>query len=94
MQRDFDRYIRLILDHEGYPVNPESHTGVFISELTPRARVVEDVVGPNDALQELQTIWETRLEAAVAQAILQADEPVDDKFAIPFGCEFNFRVGR
>lgn len=85
LQRDFDRYVSLILHHEGYPPNPESHTGVFISELTPRARIVEDVVGPNDALHELQIIWEKRLEDATAQALVHAGDPVDDRFRIPFG---------
>jgi hypothetical protein len=94
LQRDFDRFISLILHHEGYPVNPESHTGVFINELTARAREVEDVVGPNDALAELQSLWQQRLADAVRQSILQAGDPVDKDFPIPFGCEFNFRVRR
>lgn len=90
LQRDFGRFRELILHHEGLPPNPESHSGVFIQELLNRSRVVEDVVGPNDKMPELQDIWEDRLLAATDAALVQADDPVDAAHNVRFGCTFNF----
>lgn len=44
LQRDFGGFVELILHHEGLPPNPESHTGIFIRELTNQSAVVEDIV--------------------------------------------------
>lgn len=90
LRRNFDRYVALIRHHEGIPPNPESHAGVFVQELTNRSRVVEDIVGPNDSMNELQELWEDRLVEATNAAMQLADDPVDAKHPVPFGCEFNF----
>ncbi|HST61802.1 MAG TPA: hypothetical protein VLK84_24090, partial [Longimicrobium sp.] len=48
VQGEFDRYIALVLAHEGYPPNPQSHTGVFRSEFVRLAGPqVEELVYPD-----------------------------------------------
>jgi hypothetical protein len=91
LRSQFGRYIELVLAHEGYPPNPESHSGVYIAEVSrvagPR---VEGLVYPDIALQTMADDATATLDEVLAQAATAADRPVDERYGIPFGCSFNF----
>jgi hypothetical protein len=91
VQSGFDRYRTLILEHEGYPPNPNSHSGVFMREYQSRAGLaVEAVVVPNDQLQGMFDLYEARLQAVRTAADAQSDAEVDGQHPVAFGCNFDF----
>jgi hypothetical protein len=91
VQGQFDRYVQLVLAHEGYPPTPQSHSGIFISEVRRLAGpAVEGLVFPDLARAELSDEVVRRLRTVAVQAFTAADEPVDRDHAVPFGCKFNF----
>lgn len=87
----FGRYVELILAHEGYPPNPQSHSGVYIAEFTERAGPrLEDLVYPDTDRQAFADEIDARLVPVYAQAFAAADQPVDQNNPVRFGCSFNF----
>jgi hypothetical protein len=92
VQSDFDRYRQLILAHEGYPVNPRSHSGVFLREFSERAGPeVESFVVPNDQLGALMDLYVEKLVPVISHADAVSDTEVDSRYRVPFGCNFNWR---
>jgi hypothetical protein len=91
LRSDFDRYVRLILHHEGYPPNPQSHSGVFIAEVTRQAGPqVEDLVFSNEQYRAAADEIGARLLPIINTALVTSDSLVDEDFKVPFGCNFNF----
>ena len=91
LRSQFDRYVDLILAHEGYPTNPLSHSGVYIAEFSRRAGpLLEDLVYPDTDRQAFADEIDVRLVPAYAQAFAAADQPVDQSNPVRFGCRFNF----
>jgi hypothetical protein len=91
VRTQFDRYVQLILAHEGVPPSPQSHTGVFIAEFQKLAGpVLEDVVYPNSDRQGFADDVDARLAPVYTQSLAAADEPVDEHYGVPFGCTFNY----
>lgn len=91
LRSQFDRYVQLVLSHEGYPPNPQSHSGVYIAEFQKRAGSrVEDLVYQNTELRAMGTAAVARLAPALAEAATLADEPVDARYKVQFGCTFNW----
>lgn len=91
VQGAFDQYVALVLAHEGFPPNPQSHTGVFKAEFSRLAGPqVEELAYPDLARSELAQAAVTRMENAAQQAYVAASGPVDENHGIPFGCTFEF----
>jgi hypothetical protein len=91
LQSGFERYRELILAHEGYPINPQSHSGVFLREYVSRAGpAVEDVVLRNDQIADLLELARERLTLIQNEADAVSDTIVDRVYKVPFGCEFNY----
>lgn len=91
LQSQFDRYVQLVLAHEGDPPNPQSHSGVYIAEFQNRAGSrVEDLVYQNTELRAMGAEAVTRLAPALLEAATLADEPVDARYKVQFGCTFNW----
>ncbi|WP_420129099.1 hypothetical protein [Longimicrobium sp.] len=92
LQRGFSRYVEQILAHEGFPVNPNAHTGVYLREYRSRAgRAVEDLVAPNDALPALGQLALSRLNPVGVHADAVSDYEVDTNHPVRFGCTFRWR---
>lgn len=93
VQRDFPRYVQLILAHEGLPMNPNSHTGVYLSEYEALAGpAVEDIVFPNVATERMSDVAEARLDAVNLKADSKSDSVVDSPpHEVPFQCNFKWR---
>lgn len=86
----FDRYVELILAHEGYPSTPQSHSGVFLREYRQRASErVEDLAVPNDDLRSMAQLYGERLDAVQREADAVSDNEVDSRLPVRFGCEFS-----
>ncbi len=91
VQGSFERYVALVLAHEGLPPNPQSHTGVFRAEFARLAGPqVEELVYPDLSRSRLAQEALDRMGRAALQAFAAASEPVDKNHAIPFGCTFEF----
>lgn len=91
VQNQFDHYVQLILSHEGYPPNPQSHSGVYLAEFTRLvAPDMEQLVYPMEARAQMITKADELLTRASDAAYVAAKTPVDLHYAIPFGCEFDF----
>lgn len=91
IQSRFDRYVELILAHEGYPSTSQSHSGVFLREYSRRAGpLVEDLVLPGDRHQQLATLYAEILDGVVAEADAVSDNVVDSQAKVSFGCTFNW----
>lgn len=91
---EWERYAEQILAHEGYPPSPQSHSGIFIAEF---ARLVgpevESLVYPDNAVAELAAKSLERMEPLGDRAAAISGQPVDDRYGIPFGCEFFYGNG-
>jgi hypothetical protein len=92
VRSDFPRYIQEILQHEGYPTNPESHTGVFLAEYTKAAGpAVESLVFHNNRLGEMADKADELLNSVFVNAHAKANEPVDTAYPAEFGCIFDYQ---
>jgi len=92
LQSQFGRYREIILQHEGFPVNPQSHTGLFSKKLDEESGpAVEDIVGPDDDFAALYEMWASRL-GSVYQTAHAYSGTVDQLHPARFGCVFNYNV--
>lgn len=88
----FPNYVTLILAHEGLPMNPQSHSGVFLREFQARALpAVEGLVFPSDALDVMSAEAVQRVTKAQAEADAVSDTEVDTNHPVRFGCTFSWR---
>ena len=91
LQSRFSRYVEQILHHEGFPPIPESHSGVFIKEVaTHSGRHLEDFVFPNDQYRAAGVEVHARLLPVIEAALIASDDPVDERYKVRFGCNFNY----
>jgi hypothetical protein len=88
----FPRYVELILVHEGLPMNPRSHSGVYLREFQRGAGpAVEGLVLPSTEMDVLLGDAERRIAAVHRAADEASDSEVDDKYKVRFGCNFKWR---
>lgn len=91
VQRGFPAYVQLILEHEGMPMSPQSHTGVYFREYVPRAGpAVEDLVFPNEALEAMNRMAEAKLDPVMLHADAVSDAEVDTHHKVRFACNFKW----
>jgi hypothetical protein len=89
---DFPRFVALILQHEGLPVNPNSHTGVFLREFQGAiGPALEGIVLPDYPFTLLDQEALAKAQALVRRADSISDAEVDTNHKVPFGCNFKWR---
>lgn len=90
VQERFPFYTSVILAHEGYPVNPQSHSGFYRQKVHELAwPAIEDIVRPDNELWKMFDDWRERLKPVFANATAYA-ATVDQKYPANFGCEFRY----
>ena len=96
VQSGWERYIRLIEEHEGLSGNSNSHVGAFQAALNPdAAEAVEEIVGRTSSPAAMADEWFERLEPIADKAIRASSNEVfhaRPDGAVRFGCNFNFDV--
>jgi hypothetical protein len=92
LQSDFNRYIRLVKDHEGFDVKPVSHLGFYESALNPAAaQAVEHIVGSAANVAAMARAWAAALDPVTRAARRRMGELHDAAGGkVNFGCEFNW----
>ena len=90
VQEMWHRYIALILHHEGFPINEESHAGYYRNKFFEDAwPAVEDIVRPDNELNLMAGEWQRRMQAVFTAANTRSSK-VDEDHPVPFNCTFKF----